>query len=62
MIDRYGRFPKEIENLLEIAKIKNLAREKFVLKINQRGNNIIYYFDDKRFTCLPGRNYFNAYQ
>ncbi len=34
---------------MEIARIKNLAREKFVLKINQRGNNIIYYFDDQKF-------------
>ncbi len=49
IIDRYGTVPKEIENLLEIARIKNLAREKFVLKINQRGNNIIYYFDEKKF-------------
>ncbi len=49
IIDRYGKVPKEIENLLEIARIKNLAREKFVLKINQRGNNIIYYFDEKKF-------------
>ena len=49
LIDRYGKFPPEIENLLEIARIKNLAREKFVLKINQRGNNIIYYFDEKKF-------------
>ena len=49
IIDIYGKIPKEIENLLEIARIKNLAREKFVLKINQRGNNIIYYFDEKNF-------------
>ena len=49
IIDRYGQMPKEIENLLEIARIKNLAREKFVLKIMQRGNNIIYYFDEKKF-------------
>ncbi len=49
IIDRYGQFPREIENLLEIARIKNSAREKFVLKINQRGNNIIYYFDEKNF-------------
>ena len=26
-----------------------MAREKFVLKINQRGNNIIYYFDENKF-------------
>lgn len=49
IIDRYGKFPQEIENLIEIARIKNLAREKFVLKIVQRGNNIIYYFDEKKF-------------
>jgi len=49
IIDRYGQIPEEIENLLEIARIKNLAREKFVLKINQRGDNIIYYFDEKKF-------------
>ena len=49
IIDRYGKIPKEIDNLLEIARIKNLAREKFVLKINQRGNNILYYFDENKF-------------
>lgn len=49
MLDRFGKIPKEIENLIEIARIKNLARKKFVLKINQRGNNIIYYFDEKKF-------------
>ena len=49
MIDRFGPISSEIENLLEIARIKNLAREKNVLKIIQRGNNIIYYFDEKKF-------------
>ena len=44
-----GKYPEEIENLIEIARIKNLAREKNVLKINQRGDNIIYYFDEKKF-------------
>ena len=49
MTSTKGYMPKEIENLLEIARIKNLAREKSVLKINQRGNNIIYYFDEEKF-------------
>ena len=49
ILDRYGKMPAEIENLLEVARIKNLCFEKFVLKINQRGNNIIYYFDEKKF-------------
>ena len=47
--DRYGFVPKEIENLLAISNIRNLARQKFVLKINQKGNNIIYHFDGDNF-------------
>ncbi len=49
IIDRYGRVPDEILNLLEIARIKNMAREKSVIKIAQKGNNIIYHFDAKKF-------------
>ena len=49
ILDRYGKIPTEIENLLEVARIKILCFEKFVLKINQRGNNIIYYFNEEKF-------------
>ena len=49
IIDRYGKYPEEIENLLEVARVKNLAREKFVVKIHQRGNNIVYNFVDGKF-------------
>ena len=49
IIDRYGQMPYEIENLLDITRIKTLAREKFVLKIAQKGDNIVYYFDATRF-------------
>ena len=27
VIDRYGKLPKELENLLEVTRIKNLARK-----------------------------------
>lgn len=47
--DRFGYIPKEIENLLQITRIRNLARQKNVLKIIQRGNNIVYYFDSEDF-------------
>lgn len=47
--DRYGYIPKEIENLLDISRIKNLAKLKAVLKIVQKGNNIIYHFDNDYF-------------
>ena len=41
--------PYEVENLLDIARIKNLAREKFILKIQQKRENIIFYFDNTKF-------------
>ena len=47
--DRYGYIPGEIENLLQITKIRNLARQKNVVKIAQRGNNIVYHFDPEYF-------------
>ena len=47
--DRYGYIPTEIENLLQITRIRNLARQKNVVKIAQRGNNIVYHFDPDSF-------------
>ena len=47
--DRFGKMPKQINNLLDIARIKNLARQKFVLKISQKGNNIVYNLEDGKF-------------
>ena len=49
IIDRYGNMPKEIENLIEIARIRNLCREKNIIKISQKANKIIFYFDEKTF-------------
>jgi transcription-repair coupling factor (superfamily II helicase) len=39
----------EVENLIEIARIKNLAREKSILKIQQRDERIVFYFDSEKF-------------
>lgn len=47
--DRFGYIPKEINNLLDISRIKNLAKLKNVLKIVQKGNNIVYHFDKDLF-------------
>ena len=35
---------------IKIARIKNMAREKFVLKIAQKGNNIVYNFENDKFS------------
>ena len=44
VIDRYGRLPKELENLIDVARIKQLARKANILKIAQRENGIVFYF------------------
>ena len=41
--------PYEVENLLDVARIKILAREKYILKIAQRKENLIFYFDSSKF-------------
>ena len=43
--DRYGTMPKEIENLLDIARIKILCKQTGVFKISQKISNIVFYFD-----------------
>ena len=47
--DRYGNMPEELENLLEIARIKNLCKEKNIVKVSQKNNNIVFYLDNNKF-------------
>ena len=47
--DRYGNMPKEVESLLEITRIKQLAKKANITKIVQRNNKIIYTFDSNKF-------------
>ena len=49
IIDRFGNMPKEIENLIEIARIRNGARAKNIIKISQKDDKVIFYFDEKTF-------------
>jgi len=49
IIDRFGKMPKELYNLLRIAKIKEVAKEKGIVKILQKGNNIIFTFNPENF-------------
>ena len=39
----------EVENLLDIARIKILAKEKNILKIAQKRENVIFYFNSEKF-------------
>jgi len=45
IIDRYGSMPKEVENLIEIARIKILARKAAVIKVTQKEKSIVLNLD-----------------
>ena len=49
IIDRYGVMPEELENLIEIARIKILAKRAGAIKISQRMDNFVFYFNPKNF-------------
>ena len=49
MQDRFGQIPIEAENLLKIAKIKNLCRTLGITKILQKKDKIVFSFDAKYF-------------
>ena len=49
LIDRYGNMPKELENLLEIARIKEMCRQFNILKISKKNGAFVFYFDANKF-------------
>ena len=49
IIDRYGNVPKEIINLLDITRIKNLCKKIGVIKISQKKDKILFYINEKKF-------------
>ena len=49
IIDRYGPMPSEVENLLEIARIKKLAKEANIVKISQRRDGIVFLYEQEKF-------------
>ena len=49
IIDRFGNMPDEIENLLEISRIKQLAKKKYLTKIQSKTNSVVFTFDNNKF-------------
>ena len=45
MIDRFGDMPKEIENLIEIARIKNLCKKLKISKVQGKRNFVVFIFE-----------------
>ena len=49
IIDRYGNMPEEVENLIEVAKIKMLCKNANIIKLVQRDEKAVFYFDNEKF-------------
>ncbi len=45
IVDRFGKMPKEVNNLLEIAKIKAMCKNIGITKITQKQSNAIFNFN-----------------
>ena len=45
IIDRYGNMPKELENLIGIARIKYLAKEQKISKISSRKTAVVFTYE-----------------
>ena len=45
MIDRFGNMPKEIENLIEIARIKILCKKLNISKVQGKRNFVVFIFE-----------------
>lgn len=49
IIDRYGAMPEEVNNLLEIARIKELAKKAFITKISGKRESVVFSFNANNF-------------
>ena len=49
MIDRFGNMPSELENLIEIARIKYLAKQVYIDKIASKRTAVVFTFEQERF-------------
>ena len=47
--DRFGTIPEEVLNLIEIARIKILARKTGIIKITQKQKSVMFFIDTEKF-------------
>ena len=45
IIDRFGNMPPELENLLDIARIKYMAKELYISKIASKQHSVVFTFE-----------------
>ncbi len=49
IIDRFGNMPSELENLIEIARIKSLCKDKYISKVSSKRGFAIFTFENENF-------------
>ena len=49
LIDRFGDMPHEIENLLEISRIKQLAKKNNIIKVQSRREAVVFTYESNNF-------------
>lgn len=49
IIDRFGNMPAELENLIDIARIKYLAKGLFISKVASRKTAVVFTFEQSNF-------------
>ena len=50
IVDRYGKMPKEMYSLIEITKIKEMCKNIGIVKLTQKDNKVVFYFNPESFT------------
>ena len=45
VIDRYGNIPKELENLIDVARIKQLAKAQNIIKVESKPTGVLFVFN-----------------
>ena len=49
IIDRFGNPPEILSNLLEITRIKNMAKAKRLSKVQSKGNSVVFTYENNNF-------------
>ena len=49
VIDIYGEMPEELQNLIEIARIKELCKKAYVTKVAQKMSGVVFTFTPTNF-------------
>lgn len=55
IIDRYGKMPIEVENLLDVSSIKILCKKLGIIKIIQKSEKILFTFSKDKFNIDVGK-------